>query len=79
MLNNPGWAAYCSLIFGAVCFALNIATLWVFIRARKKTSRQRSGPELFVQRNRLVENRFTVTAVIMFVGQFVMAIFMVQF
>ena len=82
MLDNPGFAAYGSLIFCVICFVLNIATLCLFIRRPKEAvdCSQSSGPRNHRRaRKRLVEKRFTITAVIMFFGQSIMAIYMVNY
>ena len=82
MLDNPGFAVYGSLVFGVISLVLNIATLWLFIRRPNEAvdcSQQKSGPSAHRERERLVEIRFTVTAVGLFFGQSVMAIYMVHF
>ena len=78
MLDNPGFAVCGSLVFGVISFVLNIATLWLFIRRPKEDYSQKSWPP-HRERERLVEIRFTVTAVGLFFGQSVMAIYMVHF
>ena len=81
-LKDAEFAAYASCIFLILCFVLNIATFWVYIKRRygstvTAATGGNTGPSLFVEREKLIEKRFTFTAVFMFLGQFVMAVFMV--